>query len=289
MIAAEPRVFDAELSLGYEAALAQTRRYWRTITACAARIEVPEPAINDCIRQSVRFSNLLTEKNPATGKYCKVNGSWTYADLWTTPGSMDLVMLLDTLGYHRTVDRYLNILLEEQGTVKPPGPAYGLHRGYFSTPELYKSIDWLSDNGAVLYTLAIHGLLTGDRDFIAQSTQSIIRSCEWIAESRRKKNHGGYDGVLPPAVRDMLPAFHGLIRVLLDISERRLRGLLVALDRRSPEQAGTTSTSRTSSRLAGQSPTSTTRGPSSAARWWTRERWPRSWTAAWRCRRSTKC
>ncbi len=193
-------MFDAELALGCDAALAETRRYWRQLTNGPTRFEVPEDDINDCIRQSVRISNLLTEKNPATGKYCKVNGSWIYADLWTTPGSMDLVMLMDTLGYHDIVERYLDIFLAEQGTVKPPGPAYELHRGYFSTPAQYKSIDWLSDNGAVLYTIATHGLLTGDRKFIERSTEHVIRSCEWIAESRRKKNHGGYEGVLPPAV-----------------------------------------------------------------------------------------
>jgi hypothetical protein len=113
---------------------------------------------------------------------------------------MDLAMLLDTLGYHRTVERYLDIFLEEQGTVKPPGPAYGPHGGYFSTPALYKSIDWLSDNGAILYALSTHALLTGDRDYIGRSIDRIIRSCEWIADSRRKPNHGGYEGVLPPAV-----------------------------------------------------------------------------------------
>jgi hypothetical protein len=200
MLSTPRAVLDAELALGYDAALSETRRYWQKITACSTRIEVPEEEINDCIRQSVRFSNLLTEKNPATGKYCKVNGSWTYADLWTTPGSMDLVMLMDTLGYHRTVERYLSILLEEQGTVKPPGPAYELHRGYFSTPALYKSIDWLSDNGAVLYTLSMHGLLSGNADFRGRAIEGIIRSCEWIVDARRKKNHGGYEGVLPPAV-----------------------------------------------------------------------------------------
>ena len=200
MVSAEREVLDAELALGYDKALSETRAYWQKITACTTRIEVPEQAINDAISQTVRFSNLLTEKNPTTGKYCKVNGSWAYADLWTTPGSMDLVMILDTLGYHKTAERYLSIFLEEQGTVKPPGPAYELHRGYFSTPALYKSIDWLSDNGAVLYTIAMHGLLTGDRDFIARSTPAILRSCEWIAQSRRKTNHAGYQGVLPPAV-----------------------------------------------------------------------------------------
>jgi hypothetical protein len=200
MVSGERPVVDAEMALGYEAALSETRRYWQKITACPTFIEVPETAINDCIRQSVRFSNLLTEKNPATGKYCKVNGSWTYADLWATPGSMDMVMLMDTLGYHRMVEQYLSIFLEEQGTVKPPGPAYELHRGYFSTPALYKSIDWLSDNGAVLYTLAMHALLSGDQEFIARSTGGLIRSCEWIADARRQKNRGGYEGVLPPAV-----------------------------------------------------------------------------------------
>ena len=200
MLSAERQAFDAELALGYDTTLSETRRYWQKITACATLIETPETDINDCIRQSIRFSNLLTEKNPATGKYCKVNGSWIYADLWATPGSMDVVMLMDTLGYHQMVERYLNIFIEEQGTVKPPGPAYELHRGYFSTPALYKSIDWLSDNGAVLYALATHALLSGDREFIARSTESLIRSCEWITEARRKKNHGGYEGVLPPAV-----------------------------------------------------------------------------------------
>ena len=200
MVSEEREVLDAELALGYDQALSETRRYWQKITACSTRIEIPESDINDCVRQSIRFSNLLTEKNPATGKYCKVNGSWAYADLWATPGSMDLVMLLDTLGYHRTAERYLSIFLDEQGTVKPPGPAYELHHGYFSTPALYKSIDWLSDNGAVLYTIAMHGLLTGERDFIARSLPGILGSCEWIAESRRKTNQTGYKGVLPPAI-----------------------------------------------------------------------------------------
>jgi len=68
--------FDTELSRGYSAGLMETRAYWKSITACSAHFEVPEKEINDCLRQSVRFSNLLTEKNPATGKYCKVNGAW---------------------------------------------------------------------------------------------------------------------------------------------------------------------------------------------------------------------
>lgn len=193
-------LFDRELKLGYDGARRETRRYWRRATASPTRFAVPEAAINDTLRQSLRFSNLLTEKNPATGKTCKVNGSWTYADLWTTPGAMDLVMLMDMFGQHRTVARCLDIFREEQGTVTPPGPAYERHPGYLSTPALYKSIDWLSDNGAVLYTLAMHALLSGDRKWAAGYADCLAKSCDWIKGCRAKTNHGGYPGVLPPAV-----------------------------------------------------------------------------------------
>ena len=200
MLPADRETFDRELALGYDAALRETNRFWAQKSPTAAAVSVPEPFINDAIRHSVRFSRILSEKNPATGKYCKINGSFTYAALWTTPGSMDLAMMMDTLGWHDVVERYLHIFREEQGTVKPPGNAFSLHPGYLSTPAAYKSIDWLSDNGAVLYTLATHGLLSGSRAFTEQFTDSIVKSCEWIRDVRALKGHGGYEGVLPPAV-----------------------------------------------------------------------------------------
>src|SRR5262249_30599616 len=52
MVSAQRPVFEAEMALGYDAALAETRRYWRKITASPTRFEVPEKDINDCLRQS---------------------------------------------------------------------------------------------------------------------------------------------------------------------------------------------------------------------------------------------
>ncbi|MBI3986554.1 MAG: hypothetical protein HY343_06525 [Lentisphaerae bacterium] len=197
---AERSAFDAELKLGFDAAEREAGRYWKRITACRTRVRVPEPFINEVIRQSVRFSNVLTEKNPATGKVCKISGSWAYANLWATPCAMDLSMMMDTLGHHAMVGRYLDIFREEQGTITPPGDAYERHPGYLSTPAAYKSVDWLSDNGAVLTLLCMHALLSGDRAFTEQVTDCIVKSCEWIRCVRQKKGHGGVEGVLPPAV-----------------------------------------------------------------------------------------
>ena len=195
-----PAVFKKEIALGYDAAKRAADRYWKKQLKTATRFETPEPDVNDVLRQSARFSLNLSEKNPATGKYCKINGSWVYADLWTTPMAMDLVMMMDVLGHHDVVRRYLDIFKGEQGTVVPPGDGYELHPGYYSTPALYKSIDWLADNGAVLWTICRHALLKGDAAFIREFAPSIIKSCEWIRENRTRANNSGYKGVLPPAV-----------------------------------------------------------------------------------------
>ncbi len=200
MLPMERTVFDAELARGYAGALRETRAFWRRTASTRTVFEVPEPEINDALTQSVRISNLLCERNHETGKLCKLTGSWIYADLWSTPMAMDLTMMMDTFGHHANVRRYLDILRDEQGTVKPPGDAFALHPGYFSTPARYKSVDWLSDNGAVLWTICSHALLSGDRVFIKLFLPAIVRSCEWIRDARAQTGHGGYEGVLPPAV-----------------------------------------------------------------------------------------
>ena len=192
--------FDKELALGYDAALAEANAFWAETTKSPTRFEVPEPEINEAIRHSIRFSHVLTERNPDTGTLCKLSGSWVYSALWTTPGAMDMIMLMDAMGRHGAVARWLEIFKDEQGTVVPPGDAYELHPGFLSTPALYKSIDWLSDNGAVLWTLAMHALLSGDKAYAERFADCLVKSCDWIRESRAKTGHGGYEGVLPPAV-----------------------------------------------------------------------------------------
>ena len=200
MVPVDRKVFERELALGFDGALREADRFWAPLASTGATIQVPELPVTQAIQHSVRLSRLLTEKNPATGKYCKFNGSLVYINLWSTPVAMELIMLNDMLGEHDFVARYLEIFKDEQGTVIPPGSCYQQHPGYFSTPALYKAHDWLSDNGAILYIFSMHGLLSGDADYIAQFTDAIVKSCDWIKTYRALKGHGGYEGVLPAAV-----------------------------------------------------------------------------------------
>lgn len=186
--------------LGYDGSLAQADAYWQQRPATAAAIDVPEEPITRMVRNYLKMAEIVAEKDPATGEYCSLTGAWTYADVWATPNAMLPAFVLDPLGYHATAERYLAVFKKYQGTTVPPGKAYKPHLGYLGTPKVYQAINWLSDNGALLWAFSEHALLTGDAKFIDEYLPTILKSCEWIRDSRRATGHGGIEGLLPGAV-----------------------------------------------------------------------------------------
>lgn len=203
----QPRAdFDAELALGYDAALAESDEYWSTHREPGARISIPERHMQELVEQNRKFVEVIAEKSPDTGHYTFLTGSFAYDVLWATPSSMSHHMFLDPLGHHDTSLKYLELFRHNQGTVKPPGQAYGMHPGYFSTPERLRSIDWLSDHGAILTSVATNALLSGssrpgvNQVFLDNWTEPIVRACEFIRDACASTNHAGIKGLMPPAV-----------------------------------------------------------------------------------------
>lgn len=200
MLPTKRPVVQKELALGRDGALRQANAYWRVRPTTAATFCVPEAPINEAIRHSLKFAEVVAEKNPANGDTSMLTGSLCYANLWATPHSMACIMTLDALGYHRVVEKYLEIFRKEQGTVVPPGDGFRLHPGYLSSPKTLTSIDWLSDHGALLYTISEHALLSGSRGFVERWTDAIVKACEFIQYARSITGHGGVERLLPPAV-----------------------------------------------------------------------------------------
>jgi hypothetical protein len=200
MLPTERKVFQEEMAFGRDRALRQAEACWRKRPRTAATFRVPEAPLNEAIRHSLKFAEVVAEKNPATSDYSMLSGSLTYANLWTTPFAMTCIMTLDALGYHSTVEKYLEIFRKEQGTVVPPGDLYRLHPGYLSSPKTLTSIDWLSDHGAMLYAISEHALLSGNREFIARWTDAIVKACEFIEYGRSLTGHGGAERLLAPAI-----------------------------------------------------------------------------------------
>jgi len=200
LLSLERAGFDAELRLGFDAALAQSERFWTRGLGGKARVQTPEPLVNQAFRVSPKFTEVIAERDPVTGQYSQLSGSWHYEKLWATPTSMNLTMILELLGYHAEVEKYLEIFKGNQGTVRPPGGHYQRHPGYLSTPKTLTSIDWLTDHGAILHAICHHGLITGDPKFLADWTPTILKACEFIRDARAMTGHGGVEGLMPSAV-----------------------------------------------------------------------------------------
>jgi hypothetical protein len=200
MIPGDADAVRAEADLGYDAALAESDKYWSVRPAMAAVVDTPEPQVNRAVRRMVEQAQVISETNPENGDRALLTGNWNYDTLWPTPTCMAMHMLLEHLGYHQFVDDNLEIFRKYQGTTKPPGEAYALHPGYLGAPKQLSSIDWLTDHGAILHSMALNSLLSGDEQYVQRSLDSILKGCEFLRDARHSDEHGGVPGVLPPAV-----------------------------------------------------------------------------------------
>lgn len=200
MIPGDPDEVRAEADLGFDGALAQADAFWARRPATAAVVDTPEPQVNRAARRMVELARVTSETNPENGERALLTGSWHYATLWPTPACMSTHMLLDLLGWHEFSADNLEIFRIHQGTVKPPGASYQLHPGYLGAPRQLSSVDWLTDHGAILHSVALHALLTDDEAFIDRWTEPVLKACAFLKEARARSDHGGVPGVLPPAV-----------------------------------------------------------------------------------------
>lgn len=200
MLAEEKPVIRRERMLGFEQALRRSDDYWTQINPQAARVDVPEDYLNDVIRYSTKLAEIIAEKNYTNSEYSYLSGSFAYDYLWSTPTSMISHMFMDPLGQFDITKKYSEIFVNNQGTVKPPGKAYAIDSGYFSTPKTLTSIDWLSDHGAVLLQLCNHVLLSGDQAFYDRWENAIVKACDFIKKNSELTDHEGIQGLLPPAV-----------------------------------------------------------------------------------------
>jgi hypothetical protein len=200
MLPTDRAVFDQELALGYDRALQEANRYWSKAPAEAAQIETPEVHVNQAIRHSLKLAEVIAERDPATGSYSLLSGSWTYAEVWATPTAMACQFVLNSLGYHAAVEKYLQVFRRTQGSVVPPGKVFNLHPGYLATPKSLTAINWLTDHGALLWAISEHVLMSGNPEYVEEWTPVVLKACEFIKDARRMEGHGGVAGIMPPGV-----------------------------------------------------------------------------------------
>jgi len=200
MLPTDRETFDRELALGYEGALAEAERFWSRLPDTAAVFDVPEEPLNQIIRRNLQHAQITSEKGPDTENTYVLTGALGYGlATWATPISIALNGLLDPMGYPDLVGKYLKPFKESQGRILPPGDAFRQHPGYLGVPERVAIVHWLPDHGAILWTMAQHGLISGDASYIREYTPVIVKACEWIRDARAILGHGGVEGIMPAA------------------------------------------------------------------------------------------
>lgn len=199
MLPTDREVFSRELMLGYDKALAEANCYWAERPLTAAHFQTPEEHINNATKHNLRFAEVAAETNRATGYTSMLSCSWSDTVLWATPASLTYIMLLDAMGYHDLVEKYIGMFKAEQGKTTPPGDYFQSHPGSLTTPRSLTAIDWITDHGALLWMISEHALITGDKAFIEDWTPVVIKACQFTQYARQITEHTGALGVLPPA------------------------------------------------------------------------------------------
>ena len=203
MVPVDDDTLEHELALGFDGALAETERFWQGELQTPTSIRVSEPLLQGWIDNLPRLSAMIAQKHPETGTYGLPGGAYAYEAIWPT-GTALQAYALEMLGFGNEVDKYLESFRLNQGVNDPPSEYLSRHPGYLGSPKELTGIDWITDHAAVLLAAVNHAAMSMDEDFLARWTPAIVEACRFIADARTVTGHGGYPGILPPAVSNDL-------------------------------------------------------------------------------------
>ncbi len=192
--AAEMRQFD---DLNYAAQRERIVAYWKQISNAAARLSVPEPALNLFARVVPWHIRMSTTKDPASGLFMVPAASYGYK-VYANESAFQIQML-DAFSDHETAAAYLDTFMRLQGSANFPGLHSGLENAIFHGVRVNAGYDYTAhryglDHPIVLWTLGEHYLYTRDKAWLLKAWPHMERAIGWIQLQRGStRNH-----LLPP-------------------------------------------------------------------------------------------
>jgi len=183
------KLFDQD----FQAHLEHIRAYWQGKLDSAAKIEVPEKAIDERIRAGLLHLDLNTIGLRESGPLLPAVG-W-YAPIGTE--SAPMVLFFDTMGWHKTAERCIDFFLSRR------------------TPEGFIQVynNYESETGPVLWMAAEHYRVTRDVAWLKHVTPALEQCCgyllEWRDANKREEfRAAGSYGLLNGKVADPEDFYH---------------------------------------------------------------------------------
>jgi hypothetical protein len=174
-------------SLDYTAERARVLAFWRQATAKGIPFRVPEERFNTFAKGLIARIRISATKDPASGLYMVPAASYYYKVFANEAAFQS--QLLDLTGYQDLSAKYLQTLIDLQGSKKFPGSyteqSAVYHGARVNADYDYTASSYNLDHGTVLWTLAEHYLVTRDRAWLKRVAHSMKRAADWVIEQRR--------------------------------------------------------------------------------------------------------
>jgi len=175
------------LSLDYAGERGRVLAFWREVTARGIPFHVPEQRFNSFAKGLIARIRISATKDPASGLYMVPAASYTY-NVYANEAAFQS-QLLDRAGYHDLSRRYLQTLMDLQGSKPFPGTyteqSAVYHGALVNADYDYTAHNYSLDHGTVLWTLADHYAITRDRSWLVRAAPGMKRAADWIIAQRR--------------------------------------------------------------------------------------------------------
>ena len=186
----------------FEERHAECRRFWLERLGKAARIELPDPRIQEMIRAGLLHLDLVAYGREPDGPLAATIGLYSPIGSETSP----IVQFMDSMGWHHEARRALTYFLEKQ------------HDDGF----MQNFGGYMLETGAVLWSLGEHYRYTRDDAWVRAIEPKLLKSArfilDWRARNLREELRGNGYGMLEGKTADpndpfrsfMLNGYHSL-------------------------------------------------------------------------------
>ncbi len=181
--------------LDFDLHLKGCRSFWKGKLASAARIHVPEAAIDERIRAGLLHCDLVTLGKTAGGPLLATIG-------WYSPigsESSPIIQFFDSMGWHKLAERSLDFFLARQRD-----------DGFIQNFGGYQL-----ETGPALWSMGEHYRYTRDDAWVKRIKPKLLKSCEfllaWRTRNKRPELRGKGYGLLDGKVADPNDFFHSFM------------------------------------------------------------------------------
>ena len=174
---------DRLRSIDADAALTHTVDYWEERIGASTEITTPEPLLNDYYRAHVTHLLINHERHVNAPVDIARVGSFRYGAYANE--SVMQVCDLDRRGFHKEAERGYETWLRYQGTAGLNGD-FTTNEGVFYGAGGFEWGNYNQNHGWVLWGLADHYFVSGDRAWLERVAGQIVTGCDWIINQRNR-------------------------------------------------------------------------------------------------------